>query len=751
MENHAFKLEADIDRTPLLWRLAIWQNMDNYYKRKETSSSTPINVVELDDLPSDPVDRPRILKYDVNQRDEIRRQYWIRGPFQPKGYDFPSTNGRRFVKAWFEKYNWIEYSIKADKAYCLCCYLFRDHIGHQGGSEAFVTEGFNSWKKSERLKEHVGGVSSFHNAALEKCESLTRTNQSILNAFDKQDEKSKTDNRIRLSAMISACRYCLKCAIPFRGHDEMDTSIYKGNFLELMDLILSHNEELRNLPKALGNNKLVSPYIQKDVVKCFKQEVLECIFKEIGDDVFALLVDESSDVSKKEQMVIVLRYVDEHGLVKERFVGLVHVKDTSSLSLKCSIDSFFSKHKVSMNQLRGQVVVAVARKHLAIVNFFDKIAILMNVVCASCKRKDILLDTEKKRVEEEIGSGRIETGKGLNQEVSLIRLGDTRWNSHYKTLVRLVDMFPSIIKVLEFVKEEGSNGSNQNQAHGLLKYLKSFDFVFYLHLMLHILGLTNILSHALQRKDQDIIEAVQLVEVTKEKLQDLRTNGFEPLLEKVSSFCEEHGIRILKMDEDCLNSRRQKEKITNQHYYEVECFNTVLDMQIQEFGDRFSEASTELLSCMAALHPRDSFSMFDSPKLIRLCEFYPKDFSRAEIIELKDQLEVYHLSVRKDPRFANLNGIADLARVMVETRKYLSYPLLYRLLKLALVLPVATATVERCFSAMKIVKSNLRNRIGEEFLNACVICVVEREALAKVKDEDVLQRFQNMRLHRGKV
>ncbi|XP_071704986.1 uncharacterized protein [Rutidosis leptorrhynchoides] len=171
------------------------------------------------------------------------------------------------------------------------------------------------------------------------------------------------------------------------------------------------------------------------------------------------------------------------------------------------------------------------------------------------------------------------------------------------------------------------------------------------------------------------------------------------------------------MDEDCINKRRQREKITNKHYYEIECFNTVLDMQIQEFGDRFSEASTELLFCMSALSPRDSFSITD-------------------LIELDEELEIYHLSVRKDPKFKDLNGIADLARVMVETRKNLSYPLLYRLLKLALVLPVATATVERCFSAMKIVKSNLRNRIGEEFLNACVFCAVEKEALAEVKDED---------------
>ncbi|XP_071728488.1 uncharacterized protein [Rutidosis leptorrhynchoides] len=546
-------------------------------------------------------------------------------------------------------------------------------------------DGFNNWKKTERLKEHVGHVYSFHNTALQKCQSLKKPNQSIANAFNKQDEKSKTKYRMRLSATISACRYCLKCSLPFCGHDELEKSIYKGNFLKLMDVIYIHNEELRKLPKAPGNNKLMSSYIQKDVVKCFKQELLECIFKEIGDGVFALLVDESSDVSKKEQMVIVLRYVDAQGFVKERFVGLVHVKDTSSFSLKASIDSFF--FLLNINGCSG------CKKYLGIVNFFDKIAVLLNVVCASCKRKDILIDTEKERVKEQIGSGKLETGTGLNQELSLTRPGYTRWNSHYNTHVPLVEMFPSVIK------------------------------------------------KALQRKDQDILEAVQLVESTKEKLQELRINGFELFLTKVSSFCEEHGIRILNMNEDCINSRRQREKITNQYYYEIECFNTVLDMQIQEFGDRFNEASTELLSCMSALNPRDSFSMFDSEKLRLLCDLYPKDFTSADKIELEDELQIYHHSVQKDPKFKDLKGIADLARVMVETRKYISYLLVYRLLKLALVLPVATATVERCFSAMKIVKSNLCNRISEEFLNACLICTIEREALAEVKDEDLLLKI----------
>lgn len=38
-------------------------------------------------------------------------------------------NKRRFSPCWFDKYaNWLEYSEKDDKAYCLCCYLFRDSI-----------------------------------------------------------------------------------------------------------------------------------------------------------------------------------------------------------------------------------------------------------------------------------------------------------------------------------------------------------------------------------------------------------------------------------------------------------------------------------------------------------------------------------------------------------------------------------------------------------------------------------------------
>jgi len=40
--------------------------------------------------------------------------------------------------------------------------------------------------------------------------------------------------------------------------------------------------------------------------------------------------------------------------VKERFVGIIHVKDTTSLSLKYAIDYFFAKYGLSLKKVRGQ-------------------------------------------------------------------------------------------------------------------------------------------------------------------------------------------------------------------------------------------------------------------------------------------------------------------------------------------------------------------------------------------------------------
>ncbi|KDO40503.1 hypothetical protein CISIN_1g043933mg [Citrus sinensis] len=125
-------------------------------------------------------------------------------------------------------------------------------------------------------------------------------------------------------------------------------------------------------------------------------------------------------------------------------------------------------------------------------------------------------------------------------------------------------------------------------------------------------------------------------------------------------------------------------------------------MQLQELNNRFNESNTELLICLARLCPNDLFAAFDKEKLLRLVEFYPKDFFAIDLIALEMQLDLYR--------------IGELARTMVNTKKDKVYPLVYQLVTLALILPVAIATVERVFSSMTFVKNLLRNRMGDQWL-----------------------------------
>ena len=80
--------------------------------------------------------------------------------------------------------------------------------------------------------------------------------------------------------------------------------------------------------------------------------------------------------------------------------------------------------------------------------------------------------------------------------------------------------------------------------------------------------------------------------------------------------------------------------------------------------------------------------------------------------------------------------------MLVETNKHELYHIVYKLLKLVLILPVATASFERVFSSMSYVKNKLRNKMGDHYLNNCLVTFGEREFFNQVKDEDVINLFQ---------
>ncbi|XP_022858370.1 zinc finger MYM-type protein 1-like [Olea europaea var. sylvestris] len=463
----------------------------------------------------------------------------------------------------------------------------------------------------------------------------------------------------------------------FRGYDESEDSSNPGNFLVQLQFLAAHKEAINavTLGNASHNCKLTSPDVQNDIVNACAIETINVIIKDVGDSLFSILVDEFCDVSMKEQMSIVLRYVDNSGHVNERFIGIEHVTSTTALSLKDAIDKVFSRYNLSMSRLRGQgydgasnmlgkfnglktlilkesscafyihcfahqlqhALVAVAKKNILITNFFRVVGNVINTVGASSKRCDLLREKQLDFIVEALEK----------------------------------DVFAMIVE-----DESCSCSCNQrSDATNLLELIQRFDFAFNLQLMRSVFGMSNELSKALQRKDQDIVNAMQSVRLCKRRLQIMRDERWDFFFEEVCSFCQQHYIHVPNMDDMFVRlaihgrPQRNSPKITNLHHYRVDLFYSVIDLQLQELNDRFSEVNTELLLCVACLCPQDSFSSFDKKSLIRLAELYPLDFSAVDGILLSDQLETYILDMRSNKEFEKLNDLGDLAEKLVLTKK----------------------------------------------------------------------------------
>ena len=131
---------------------------------------------------------------------------------------------------------------------------------------------------------------------------------------------------------------------------------------------------------------------------------------------------------------------------------------------------------------------------------------------------------------------------------------------------------------------------------------------------------------------------------------------------------------------------------------------------------------------------------------MRLAEIYAKDFDIGTV--LPTELKSFVNCARRTPDFLGCTELGKVAEIMVKTNMNTSYRLVYRLIVLTLILPVATASVERIFSAMSIIKTDLGSKISDEWLNDLMICYNEKEIFRKIGNEKIKKRFEEMKNRR---
>jgi hypothetical protein len=195
----------------------------------------------------------------------------------------------------------------------------------------------------------------------------------------------------------------------------------------------------------------------------------------------------------------------------------------------------------------------------------------------------------------------------------------------------------------------------------------------------------------------------------------------------------------------------QETDVTNDHWYRTQVFYSIIDVVLSELNHRFPSNVTQLLSCASAFDPRGYFKLYKVETLKKLATFYPRDFNQGELAALEDELKNFILIARTDEELRKVEFIGELSKAMVKNGMRETFALVYRLLCLVLLLPVTTATVERSFSAMKIVKDRLRNRMGDQWLYDLLVIYIEKDLSLLVDNEEIIKRFMKMKERRGNI
>jgi hypothetical protein len=112
---------------------------------------------------------------------------------------------------------------------------------------------------------------------------------------------------------------------------------------------------------------------------------------------------------------------------------------------------------------------------------------------------------------------------------------------------------------------------------------------------------------------------------------------------------------------------------------------------------------------------------------------------------MKFELQLDIADIRTDVSFEGLENLVDLSVKLVQTKRHKIYDLVYKPVKLVLLLPVATVSVERTFSAMTFIKSKLRNKMGDILLDDCLLIFIERDVFFQLDEDDIIKTFMTIR------
>lgn len=691
-------------------------------------------------------------------------------PHQPEDIIFPkrqfgkaSVINRSFQKNWFKTWKWLHYIEDKDVVFCFHCALAhkKQMLKTSNPDASFIQIGFSNWKDATiRFSKHE--QSTCHKSAMQTMVFLPKTTKDVGEQLNFATIKEKENNRQLLMKIIENIQFLARQGLPLRG-DGDDTS---SNFYQLMKLRGNDDDRIKEwMNKKM--NKYTSPEIQNEILQIMGSDILNKIADTLHKTpFFTVMVDETADISNKEQVVVCFRWVSDTLDVHEDFVGLWKTKNLEANSIVQIIKEVLVMLNLSIHKCRGQCydgAWAMCGKHKGVskqILDIENRAVFTHcyghalnlavgdAVKGSKLMKDALDITQeicklvkqsprRNALLDEIQKDNLQTSPGIRV------LCPTRWTVRADALNSILQNYDNLQKLwsesIEYVKDTDMLA----RIRGVSVYMNKFDFLFGLKLGYLILNHSDNLSKTLQKTRMSAAEGQHIAKLTVKTMKLVRTDDkFDLFWTHVKQQC----LQLEDVNEPSLPRKRKRNAIydygnaspefhenVENHYRQI--YYEAIDNAIQMITDRFDQPGYKRLIQLENVLIKTANGDSCDEELKSLSEFYREDI---QYDRLKLHLELFSANLPKNVK--NIIEIKDYIQVMnIAERDLISEVVI--LLKLILVIPATNAVSERSFSALRRIKSYLRSTMKQERLNNLMLLHVHKNESDNIDLKSIANAF----------
>ncbi|KAL4132547.1 hypothetical protein QTP88_009676 [Uroleucon formosanum] len=295
--------------------------------------------------------------------------------------------------------------------------------------------------------------------------------------------------------------------------------------------------------------------------------------------------------------------------------------------------------------------------------------------------------------------------------------------------------------------------STKKQAQ-ILKQI-NLKFLCLLHFWDSILGQIDKVNLSLQNQNQTIDVATKSLEGLIECIQNIRENGFENALNEAKKIAILINIptdfpttRKIKRKKYDLESNETETNKSSETIVKLQCYQS-LDSIITSLKWRFEKMSNISLN-FSFLSGRNLSTMgIDDIKKWSddLALLYSVDLNGGE---LYTEVQSFKFQASRLIESFKTATCYDFLKCIHQHCLQDVYPNLEVALRIFLTMPVTTATCERSFSKLKLIKNYLRSTMGQERLSNLAILSIEQEIASKIDYTSIIEEFSSKKARKVK-